>query len=580
MNEEKLEIMRHSFSHVLAAAVKEFWPDAKLAIGPAIDNGFYYDIDFGEVKVSDENFDAIEKKMRGLIARDLKFVRSELPAGEAVAKEKKAGEVYKAEMIEDLVKEGEKTVSYYAMGNFTDLCRGPHVESTGKLDASAFKLHKLAGAYWRGSEKNKMLTRIYGLAFASKSELDLYLKMLDEAGMRDHKKLGPQLELFAFHETAPGIPYWLPKGMIILNELIDFWRVEHRERGYQEIACPLVNKKELWEISGHWEHYKDDMFIADMGENEVYGIKPMNCPNAMVVFGLKTRSYRDLPLRLSDTDILHRYELSGTLNGLLRVRAFKQDDSHNFITEDQIEEEYAQIFDIANKFYGIFNLEFKYRLGTRPEKFMGDEATWDKAEAALRRILAKTVGEGNYLVAEGDGAFYGPKVDIIMKDVLGRDWQMGTIQLDFQIPRRFNLTYADKDGKDKTPIVVHRVIYGSLERFIGIIIEHYAGAFPLWLSPVQVKIVTVGETHIEFCQKLAAEFGAAGIRTEVDSGDETVGNKIRKAVNEKVPYMIVIGDKEMGSKNLAIRERGSRETREVGKQEFIDDLVKKIKERK
>jgi threonyl-tRNA synthetase len=580
MNEEKLEIMRHSFSHVLAAAVKELWPEAKLAIGPAIDNGFYYDIDFGEARVSDENFAVIEKKMRGLIARDLKFERSELPAGEAAAKEKKAGEVYKAELIDDLVREGEKTVSYYAMGKFSDLCRGPHVESTGKLDASAFKLHKLAGAYWRGSEKNKMLTRIYGLAFASKSELDLYLKMLDEAGKRDHKKLGPQLELFAFHETAPGIPYWLPKGMIILNELIDFWRVEHRERGYQEIACPLVNKKELWEISGHWEHYKDDMFIADMGENEVYGIKPMNCPNAMVVFGLKTRSYRDLPLRLSDTDILHRYELSGTLNGLLRVRAFKQDDSHNFITEDQIEEEYAQIFDIANKFYGIFNLEFKYRIGTRPEKFMGDEASWDKAEAALRRILAKTVGEGNYLVAEGDGAFYGPKVDIIMKDVLGRDWQMGTIQLDFQIPRRFNLTYADKDGKDKTPIVVHRVIYGSLERFIGIIIEHYAGAFPLWLSPVQVKIVSVGEVHADHCRGLAREFEVQGIRTEVDDANETVGNKIRKAVDEKVPYMLVIGDKEMNSANLAIRERGSRETREVGKQEFIDDLVKKIKERR
>jgi len=565
-------------------------PQTKFTIGPAIENGFYYDLDFGNNKIIEADLAKIEKKMNHIIKQNLEFKKSEMDIGKAISQEKKSGQIYKVELLKDLEKEfsaaknpagkskgkNDYKVSYYQLGNFIDLCRGPHIKTSGKIKKGSFKLSKLAGAYWRGNEKNKMLTRIYGVGFNTKEELDSYLHMAAEAERRDHKKLGTKLELFAFHKTAPGMPYWLPKGLIIYNELVNFWRQEHSAGGYQEIASPLVNKKELWEISGHWEHYQKDMFIANMGENEIYGIKPMNCPNAMVVYKLKTRSYRDLPIRFSDTDYLHRYELSGTLNGLFRVRSFRQDDSHNFIAEDQIEEEYLRIFAIVDKFYGIFNLSYKFRLGTRPEKYMGDKKTWDKAEAVLHRILIKTKGKNGYLIAEGDGAFYGPKVDIIMKDILNRDWQMGTIQLDFQIPRRFGLTFTDKDGQEKIPIVIHRVIYGSLERFIGILIEHFAGVFPLWLSPVQVKIISVGERHISYCHKVASELIANNIRVEVDDNNETVGNKIRKAANEKAPYTLVIGDKEAGSDKLSVRDRGSRETREIGKDDFINEVKLKI----
>jgi len=590
MENNNLEILRHSLSHIMACAVKEIWPQTKFTIGPAIENGFYYDFDFGNNKIIEADLAKIEKKMNHIIKQNLEFKKSEMDIGKAISQEKKSGQIYKVELLKDLEKEfsaaknpagkskgkNDYKVSYYQLGNFIDLCRGPHIKTSGKIKKGSFKLSKLAGAYWRGNEKNKMLTRIYGVGFNTKEELDSYLHMAAEAERRDHKKLGTKLELFAFHKTAPGMPYWLPKGLIICNELVNFWRQEHSAGGYQEIASPLVNKKELWEISGHWEHYQKDMFIANMGENEIYGIKPMNCPNAMVVYKLKTRSYRDLPIRFSDTDYLHRYELSGTLNGLFRVRSFRQDDSHNFIAEDQIEEEYLRIFAIVDKFYGIFNLSYKFRLGTRPEKYMGDKKTWDKAEAVLHRILIKTKGKNGYLIAEGDGAFYGPKVDIIMKDILNRDWQMGTIQLDFQIPRRFGLTFTDKDGQEKIPIVIHRVIYGSLERFIGILIEHFAGVFPLWLSPVQVKIISVGERHISYCHKVASELIANNIRVEVDDNNETVGNKIRKAANEKAPYTLVIGDKEAGSDKLSVRDRGSRETREIGKDDFINEVKLKI----
>ncbi|KKQ36730.1 MAG: Threonine-tRNA ligase, partial [Candidatus Woesebacteria bacterium GW2011_GWA1_37_7] len=439
---------------------------------------------------------------------------------------------------------GKKQVSFYKSGSYWDLCRGGHVEHPDK-ELLYFKLLSVAGAYWKGSEKNPMLTRIYGTVFPTQKELDEYIKMQEEAKKRDHKKLGPAMELFLFHETAPGSPYWLPKGLIILNELLNFWRVEHAKRGYLETSTPLINKKSLWETSGHWDHYKDSMFIADMGENDVYGVKAMNCPNAMVIFGSKTRSYKDLPLRLSDSDVLHRYEKSGELNGLFRVRMFRQDDSHNFISEDQIETEYKEILDIAEQFYGIFNLDYKLRLGTRPEKYMGDKKSWDKAESTLRKILKKSGKE--FFIMEGDGAFYGPKVDILMKDAIGREWQMGTIQLDFQQPRRFNLKYTDKDGSEKTPVVVHRVIYGSIERFIGILIENFAGSL--------IK---------------------ANIRTELDDRSETLSSKIRDAQNDKVPYMIIIGDKEEKAKKVAVRLRTEKDLGQKDLQEFIKAIKANI----
>lgn len=403
---------------------------------------------------------------------------------------------------------------------------------------------------------------------------------VEQYSEHDHRKLGKELELFMFHETAPGIPYWLPNGMIVMNQLIEFWREEHVKRGYKEIAAPLVNKSDLWHMSGHWDYYKENMFIANMGENELYGIKSMNCPNAMIVFASKTRSYKELPLRLSDTDALHRYELSGTLSGLFRVRAFRQDDSHNFITEDQIEEEYERIFDITELFYGVFGLEYKFRLGTRPEKFMGDVETWNRAEAALRRILDAKAGKGKYLVAEGDGAFYGPKVDILMKDALGREWQMGTIQLDFQIPKKFNLKYVDSDNKEKTPVVIHRVIYGSLERFIGILLEHCNGALPLWISPVQVKILSLTDRNIDTAKQVCKKLLENKIRAELDIRPHTVDYKIREAEVQKVNYTLVIGDKEEANKTLAVRPRGEKPQFGVKLDDFLAKLRKDIENRK
>lgn len=571
----------------MAAAVLELFPGTKLGVGPVIEHGFFYDFDPPR-PFTPEDLPKIEKRMREIIKRKEKFVRKIMSLAEAISYFGKEGQGFKVSLLEDLKRYGTTKVrpeesmdvpasgkvdevSVYETGKFVDLCRGPHVAHSGEV--GAFKLRSIAGAYWRGSEKNKQLQRIYGIAFHNEEELKLHLNMLAEAEKRDHRKLGPQLGIFMFHETSPGMPYWLPKGMVVLNKLIDFWREEHTARGYQEISTPLVNKKELWDISGHWEHYKENMFIANMGENEIYGVKAMNCPNAMIVFGSEGRSYRDLPLRLSDTDILHRYELSGTLSGLLRVRSFRQDDSHNFITEDQIEEEYGRIFDIAKKFYGIFGLDYQLRLGTRPAEFMGDAETWDKAEAALYRILDSKIGKGRYMVLEGDGAFYGPKIDILMKDSLGREWQMGTIQLDFQQPKRFGLVYTDKDGQKKTPVAIHRVIYGSLDRFIGILIEHTAGAFPLWLSPVQVYVGSVGKTHSTAVRKLGKMLMEEGIRVEMDDGNDTVGYKIRKAEKQKIPYMLVIGDKEKALRKLTVRIRGQEKQKEMS----VSTFVKRVK---
>ncbi|MBI2552249.1 threonine--tRNA ligase [Candidatus Uhrbacteria bacterium] len=606
-DKNKLEHIRHSLAHILASAVLEMFPQAQLGVGPVIEHGFYYDFLLPRT-LTPEDLGKLEKRMRALVKEKLAFERMEMSTGEAKKFFAERKQPFKIELIEDIEKFGTTelqraegvehraanskplalsskptTVTLYKTGKFIDLCRGGHVENTSEISADSFKLDKISGAYWRGDQKNPQLQRIYGLAFENSEALAAHLRFLEEVAKRDHKKLGSELELFMFHHTAPGMPYWLPKGVIIYNELINFWRHEHIKYGYQEIVSPLLNKKELYEISGHFEHYWQDMFVADQGEGEVevegelYGIKAMNCPNAMVVFGSKGRSYRELPLRLSDTDMLHRFELSGTLNGLLRVREFRQDDAHCFVMEDQIPQEYERILEIVKRFYAIFKLEYSLRLGTRPEIFMGDIATWNKAEAQLTRIL-KESGKP-YTIKEGDGAFYGPKVDILMNDALGRQWQMGTIQLDFQQPRRFKLEYTAQDGSRKTPVAIHRVIYGSLERFIGILIEHFAGAFPVWLSPVQVYIGTVGEAHRVGAQKLGKQLAEAGIRVEVDDGADTVGYKIRKAEKQKIPYMLIIGDKEKSLQKLTVRIRGQQRQPVMTLAAFVKRVRKEIAEK-
>ena len=573
MNTEKLDILRHSAAHLLAAAVKNLYPEAKNTIGPAITEGFYYDFDFGNTKISEEDLPKIEEEMHKIIKSWKSFDRYEITNNEAL--EEFSNNEYKKELINEFATEGQ-TLTIYQSGEFRDLCRGGHVSNPAE-EIRFFKLRSVAGAYWRGSEKNKMLTRIYGTAFESQEALDEFIKQKEEAEKRNHKKLGKELELFMFHETAPGLAYFLPKGVKVYNELVNYWRDEHENYNYQEIFSPLLNKKELYETSGHWEHYQENMFLSQTKEDETYALKPMNCPNAMVVFGSRTRSYKELPLKLGDTDALHRFELSGTLNGLLRIREFRQDDAHIFIAEDQIKDSFRELFEITEKFYSVFGLEYRFRLGTRPESFMGDPKLWDIAEKELEEILKESVKE--YFILEGDGAFYGPKIDILMKDSLGRDWQMGTIQLDFQLPRRFNLKYSDKDGSEKTPVVIHRVIYGSFERFIGIITEHFAGAFPLWLSPVQVKIIPVSEKFEEYAKELSKQLKSAKIRTEIDLRNETLGARVRDAQNEKVPYMLIVGQKEVETNSVTLRKRNSREMTEFQAEDFIKFASKNIKDK-
>lgn len=556
----------------MAAAVLELWPDAKPTLGPAIDNGFYYDFEFSK-PITEADLLKIEKKMRQIMPTWNGFERlEETPkAAEVRCKNNK----FKIELIKEIAAKGEK-ITFYKSGGFIDLCRGGHVASMKDVPADCFKLVSVAGAYWRGDEKNPMLTRIYGVAFMSKKELDEYLKMLEEAKKRDHRILGPKLDLFMFHETAPGMPYWLPKGVVLYNELINFWRIEHRENGYQEIVSPLLNKKELYVTSGHFEHYWQDMFVTKTAEGEEYGVKAMNCPNAMIVFGAKGRSYKDLPLRLSDTDHLHRNERSGTLNGLLRVREFRQDDAHIFIMEDQISEEYKRLFDIVERFYSIFGLPYSFRLGTRPESFMGDKKTWDKAETTLKKILKSS--KKDFVIAEGDGAFYGPKVDILMRDAIGREWQMGTLQLDFQQPRRFKLEYTDKDGQKKTPVAIHRVVYGSMERFIGVLIEHFAGALPVWLAPVQVAILPINDQLISYAQKIEEQLRAGNqtLRVMVDGRSESIGKKIREAEQQKIPYMLIVGEKEKAAGSVSVRQRGEKDLGAMQVSKFVDKIAKEI----
>ncbi len=559
----------HTTSHILAQAIKRLYPEIKLAIGPSIDNGFYYDFDTDK-PFTPEMLEKLEEEMKKIVKEDLKLERFELPREEAVKFMEEKKEPYKVELINDLPEDA--VISFYKQGEFTDLCAGPHIPSTGSV--KAIKLLTSSGAYWRGNENNKMLQRIYGISFPKASQLEEYLNMLEEAKKRDHRKLGKELDLFFFDETAPGMAYWMPKGFTMMNTLIELWRKEHQKRGYQEFSGPQLNSSELWKISGHWDHYKEYMFVLTDSDGKEQALKPMNCPNSIKLYQTKLRSYKDLPLRFNDIDVIHRNEKSGQLNGLFRVRMFRQDDSHNYITEDQIGSEIKDIVEIANYLYGIFGLEYQLTLSTRPDDFMGEIETWNKAEADLKKVLDEIAGENNYRINEGDGAFYGPKIDIKMKDCLGREWQMGTIQLDFQLPQRFNLYYIDKEGEKKTPIMVHRAIFGSFDRFIGIITEHFAGAFPTWLAPVQVKILPIADCHLDYAKEIKNKLEEVGIRTELDEREEKIGYKIREAQLQKTPYMLILGNKEVENNAVGVR---SRKDGDIGAMS-IDDFIKKIKE--
>ncbi len=600
MPEEKknLEIVRHSLSHIMAAAIVKLWPDVKWAIGPAIESGFYYDFDFGDTKIGDNELKKIEGKMIELIKQKLPFEKIELDAGKAIEKFKANGQIYKVELIEDLVKAGETKVSFYRLGDFIDLCRGPHLKSSVDIKPDSFKIPKLAGAYWRGDERNKMLTRIYGYAFDNKSELDNYLAMLAEAEKRDHRKLGKELDLFHIDELVGlGLPLWHPKGAILWRVIEDFWHAEHLKNEYQLVRTPHIGNKILWETSGHWGFYNDSIYpplevgqtLKDsqnkeqVKESEQFLIKPMNCPFHIVIYKNKPRSYRDLPFRWAECGTVYRFEKKGELSGLTRVRGFTQDDAHIICRNDQVEEELKRVIDFILFIYKSFGFKLddvNVYLSIRDVssgKYAGTDEGWDFTEKVLEKVAKEK--KLNLKKDIGGAVFYGPKLDFKVKDVLGREWQCSTLQFDFNLPERFDMMFVNDQGKKERPYMLHRALFGSFERFIGVLIEHYAGAFPVWLSPVQVKIVSVGSAHIDYCQQLAGEFKQSGIRVEIDNANETVGNKIRKANNEKVPYMLVVGDKEVVSSNLMVRDRGCKETREISKQELIKEITEKIKNR-
>ena len=561
----------HTTSHILAQAVKRLFPNTKLGVGPAIDNGFYYDFKV-EKPFTEEDVKQLEEEMKKIIKEDIEIERFTLSRQQAIEFMKERNEEYKIELIEELP-EGEE-ISFYKQGDFTDLCAGPHLTSTGKV--KAIKILSTSAAYWKGNQENDTMQRVYGISYPKASQLEEYLHMLEEAKKRDHRKLGKELDLFFFDETAPGMAYWMPKGFKMMNILIDLWRKEHEKRGYLEFSGPQLNSSELWKISGHWDHYKEDMFVLTDSDGREQALKPMNCPNAIKIFASKLRSYKDLPLRFNDIDVIHRNEKSGQLNGLFRVRMFRQDDAHNFITQDQIGTEIKGIIEIAKYLYGLFGIDFELTLSTRPEDYMGDIELWNKAEANLREVLDELCGENQYRINEGDGAFYGPKIDIKMKDCLGREWQMGTVQVDFQLPLRFNLSYIDANGEKKTPILIHRALFGSFERFIGIITEHFAGAFPTWLAPVQVKILPIADAHHEYAKEVKEELEKYGIRVEVDERNEKIGYKIREAQLQKVPYMLVVGEKEVEAKVLGVRSRKDGDIGQMSQKEFISKIQDEI----
>ena len=565
---------RHTSSHILAQAVKRLYGEnnVQLAIGPAIDNGFYYDIDM-EKQLGQADLDKIQKEMEKIVKENLPVVRSEAARADAIKMFADKGEKYKVELIQDLPEDA--LITLYTQGEFTDLCAGPHLVSTGKV--KAIKLQNVTGAYWRGDSNNKMLQRIYGTSFEKKTALDEYLNMLEEAAKRDHRKLGKELDLFSLHEEGPGFPFFHPNGMVIRNELINYWRSVHRRYGYQEIKTPMILNRKLWEQSGHWDHYQENMYFTKI-DDEDYAIKPMNCPGGMIVYKTQPHSYRELPLRTAELGLVHRHELSGALHGLMRVRNFTQDDAHIFMLPSQIEEEIQRTIDLFDEVYKTFGLSYHAELSTRPDDSMGSDEVWETATAALRNALDHRGLK--YVVNEGDGAFYGPKIDFHLTDSLGRTWQCGTIQLDMLMPEKFDLTYAGEDGQKHRPVMVHRVVYGSIERFIGILIEHYAGAFPVWLAPVQVKLLPITDRHADYAYELKKKMFDLGLRVEVDDRSEKVGYKMRESQVKKIPYIIVVGDKEMEENTVAVRKHGEQTTETMASDAFIAMLQEQIKDKK
>lgn len=570
-DKEGLEVYRHTCAHVLAQAIKNIYPTCKLAIGPVIDNGFYYDIDFN-TPITQDDFAKIESEMNKIIKAKTPIERFELPRAEALKLMKKYKESYKAELINDLPEDA--VISFYKQGTFTDLCRGPHLPNTGKI--KAFKLVSISGSYWRGNEKNKMLTRIYGVAFAKKDEMDAYFQMLEEAKKRDHIKLGKELKLFALLNEGKGFPFFLPNGMVLKNTLVDFWRDLHRREGYVEIQTPIILTRSLWENSGHWDHYKDNMYTTKI-DGEDCAVKPMNCPGGMLVYKNSPHSYKDLPLRVAEMGLVHRHEKSGQLHGLFRVRCFTQDDAHIFMLPEQIKDEIMGVVKLTDRIYKQFGFKYKVELSTRPENSMGSEEDWNTATAALQAALDEMQIE--YEINEGDGAFYGPKIDFHLQDSIGRTWQCGTIQLDFQMPQRFELEYVGEDGLKHRPIMIHRAIFGSIERFIGILIEHFAGKFPLWLAPVQVKILPITDRTLPYAEEIAEKLLDLGIRCEVDKRNEKIGYKIREAKMDKVPYVLVVGDKELEEHTVNVNTRGVEEKTTVALDEFISMALAQIAEK-
>ena len=567
-DEQVRNTYRHTASHIMAQAVKNLWPDTKLAIGPAIDNGFYYDFD-SEHKFSEEDFLKIQKEMKKIVQANYPLERFELPRAEAIALMEEKNEPYKVELINDLPEDA--VISFYKQGEFVDLCAGPHMESTGKI--KAFKLMSVAGAYWRGDSDRQMLQRIYATAFPTQAELDEYVKRLEEAKKRDHRKIGKEMDLFAIFEEGPGFPFFMPNGMIIRNELESFWKSEHRKRGYEEIKTPLIMNEQLWRTSGHWDHYKDNMYFTKI-DGEDYAIKPMNCPGSLLAYKRKMWSYRDFPIRMGELGQVHRHELSGALHGLMRVRTFTQDDAHIFMLPDQIKDEVIGVVKFIDDVYNMFGFTYHIELSTRPDDSMGSDEEWEAAETALREAM-ETIGVP-YVINEGDGAFYGPKLDFHLEDSLGRTWQCGTIQLDMQMPQRFDITYVGADGEKHRPVMIHRVIFGSIERFIGILTEHFAGKFPLWLAPVQVKLLTVTEKFVPYAEEIKAKCEEAGLRVELDGRNEKIGYKIREARNQRDSYLCTIGEREAEAGTLSVRSSKVGDLGEMNADEFIAKLVEEI----
>ena len=571
-DEGGLSTLRHTASHVMAQAIKRLYPNTKLAIGPSISDGFYYDVD-PENPFTADDMAKIEGEMKKIVKEALPIERFTLPREEAIALMKEKDEPYKVELIEDLP-EGEE-ISFYRQGEFTDLCAGPHLMNTKDL-GKAYKLMNLAGAYWRGSEKNKMLTRVYATAFAKKADLEAYITMMEEAKKRDHRKIGKELGLFMMHEAGPGFPFFLPKGMVLKNTLLDYWREIHRKAGYVEISTPIILNRSLWETSGHWDHYKENMYTTVI-DGEDYAIKPMNCPGGVLVYASEPRSYRDLPLRMGELGLVHRHEKSGQLHGLMRVRCFTQDDAHIFMTPEQIKDEIKGVANLIDQVYSLFGFKYHVELSTRPEDSMGSDEDWEMATDGLRSALDE-LGLP-YVVNEGDGAFYGPKIDFHLEDCIGRTWQCGTIQLDFQLPQRFELEYTGADGEKHRPIMIHRVAFGSIERFIGILIEHFAGAFPTWLAPVQVKVLPISDKHMAYAEEVTKTLFDAGIRAEVDTRSEKIGYKIREAQMMKIPYMLVVGQKEEEEKTVSVRSRFAGDEGSLDLAAFIAKLQEEIASR-